>query len=66
MYLHNAFEQQYHLDKETDAILFMDKLARAFEFYEEKRASGDIQFYGMATWNCFRAKYDEEGIYLRL
>ena len=44
----------------------MDKLARAFEFYEEKRESGDIQFYGMATLNCFRAKYDEEGTYLRL
>lgn len=44
----------------------MDKLARAFEFYESKRTSGDIQFYGMATWLCFRAKTDEEGIYLNL
>ncbi len=44
----------------------MDKLAKAFEFYESKRTSGDIQYYGMATWLCFRAKLEEEGIYLNL
>ena len=42
MYLHNAFEQQCHFEKGHDAVPFMDKLARAFEFYEEKRESGDI------------------------
>jgi hypothetical protein len=42
----------------------MDKLAKAFEFYESKRESGDIQYYGMATWLCFRAKLEEENIYL--
>ena len=43
-----------------------DKLAKAFEFYESKRQSGDIQFYGMATWLCFRAKEEETNIYLSL
>jgi len=36
MYLHNAFEQQSHFEKEHE-VPFMDKLARAFEFYESKR-----------------------------
>lgn len=44
----------------------MDKLAKVFEFYESKRMAGDIQYYGMATWLCFRAKQEEEGIYLNL
>lgn len=44
----------------------MDRLALAFEFYEEKRSSGDIQYYGMATWLCFRAKPEEENIHLNL
>ena len=43
-----------------------DKLAKAFEFYESKRQTGDIQFYGMATWLCFRAKEEETNIYLSL
>ena len=44
----------------------MDRLAEAFEFYEERRQEGDIQFYGMATWLCFRAKKEEENVYLNL
>ena len=43
-----------------------DKLLKAFEFYESKRQSGDIQFYGMATWLCFRAKEEETNVYLSL
>ncbi len=67
MYLHNSFEQQSHFDSsEEGGQKYMDKLAKAFEFYESKRTSGDIQYYGMATWLCFRAKLEEEGIYLNL
>lgn len=44
----------------------MDKLAKSFEFMEEKVASGEIGYYGMATWLCFRAKPEEEKIYLNL
>mmetsp|Transcript_16556 Transcript_16556/g.28162 ORF Transcript_16556/g.28162 Transcript_16556/m.28162 type:complete len:326 (+) Transcript_16556:177-1154(+) len=64
MYLHNAYESQANFL--GDDQVFMDKLARAFEFYEGKRDSGDIQYYGMATWLCFRAKEEEEKIYLNL
>jgi len=41
-------------------------LAKVFEFYESKRIAGDIQYYGMATWLCFRAKPEEDKIYLSL
>ena len=64
MYLHNAFESWSHFTTDTDA--FYDKLAKAFEFYESKRQTEDIQYYGMASWLCFRAKPDEEKIYLNL
>lgn len=61
MYLQNVYEQQAHFCSDTE---FMDKLAKAFQFYEERRQAGDIQYYGMATWLCFRAKPEEERIYL--
>jgi diketogulonate reductase-like aldo/keto reductase len=64
MYLHNAYESQSHVLVDLDA--FYDRLAKAFEFYEAKRQEGDIQYYGMATWLCFRAKLEEEKIYLNL
>ena len=63
MYLHNAFESQSH---SVDLQGFYDRLARAFEFYETKRQSQDIQYYGLATWLSFRAKQDEDKIYLNL
>ena len=44
----------------------MDKLAKAFEFYEQQRQLGSIQYYGMATWLCFRAKPEETNIYFNL
>ncbi len=37
-----------------------------FEFYEKKRQDGHLQYYGMATWLCFRAKPEEDKIYLNL
>lgn len=39
---------------------------RVFEFYETKIQSDELKYYGMATWLCFRAKPDEEKIYLNL
>lgn len=44
----------------------MDKLKLAFEFLETKRQEGQLSYYGMATWLCFRAKPEEEKIYLNL
>ena len=37
---------------------FLDNLKKIFEFYESKRIDGKIRFYGMATWECFRAAPD--------
>ena len=47
MYIHNSFEQQSHFTNELELLdgdgqSYMDKLARAFEFYEAKREAGDI------------------------
>jgi len=64
MYLHNAYESWSHFLPDLDT--FYEKLSKTFEFYESKRASGDIQYYGMASWLCFRAKTEEEKIYLNL
>ena len=61
MYIHNAYESWSHFVTEEQ---FLEKLAKTFEFYESKRQQGQIQYYGMATWLCFRAKPEEEKIYL--
>lgn len=62
-YLHNAYEMQGpHM---TDNV-FYDKLAAAFEFLEGQVDKGTIRNYGLATWLCFRAKPNEEKIYLNL
>ena len=52
MYLHNAAEGQL---QDMTKVEFMKKLGEVFEFYEVQRKSGKIRFYGMATWECFRA-----------
>lgn len=44
----------------------MDRLAKSFEFYEHQRSLNKLQFYGLSTWLCFRAKPDEEKIHLSL
>lgn len=51
MYLHNAVEGQLN-DIPRDQ--FLKKLKDVFDFYESKRKEGLVQFYGMATWECFR------------
>jgi len=51
IYLHNAAESQI---AEVGREEFLKRLGQAFEFYEEQRAKGKIQWYGMATWSCFR------------
>jgi len=61
MYLHNSVEGQTHLPREQ----FLKNLKDAFEFYEKKRKEGKIRFYGMATWECFRAT-PENPLFLQL
>ena len=55
MYLHNAVEGQI---KDISKEQFLDNLKSVFELYEQKRDEGKIQFYGMATWECFRVPHD--------
>lgn len=43
--------------------LYYERLAKAFEFYEEQRVKGTIKEYGMATWTSLRAKPSEKNIY---
>lgn len=62
VYIHNSFESWYnHVDKPT----YANMLAKVFEVYEEYRKKGKINFYGMATWNCFTADPTESN-YLSL
>jgi aryl-alcohol dehydrogenase-like predicted oxidoreductase len=51
MYLHNAVEGQV---QDVGMDQFMKMLKEVFEFYEQKRKEGEIRYYGMATWDCFR------------
>ena len=55
MYLHNAVEGQI---KDISREQFLDNLKSVFELYEQKRDEGKIQFYGMATWECFRVGHE--------
>jgi len=63
MYLHNAAESQL---AEVGREVFMQRLSKAFEFYETARQDGKIRFYGLATWNCFRVDKHCEDEYLNL
>ena len=54
MYLHNAVEGHPEMSKSD----FLENLKKVFEFYETKRKEGKIRFYGLATWECFRATSD--------
>lgn len=56
-YIHNPESQLSEVDKYT----FDAKLASAFESLEGQRAAGKLQFYGVATWNGFRAQPAERG-----
>lgn len=51
VYIHNAFES-WHED--VDRNQFHEMLSSVFEAYEKYRAAGKIQYYGMASWTCFR------------
>jgi aryl-alcohol dehydrogenase-like predicted oxidoreductase len=51
-YVHNPESQLDHVS-DTE---FYDRLGLAFERLEENRKQGKLQFYGVATWNGFRAQ----------
>jgi len=50
-YIHNP-ESQLGSVSETE---FYDRLQRAFEGLEQNRSDGKLRYYGVATWNGFRA-----------
>jgi len=52
VYLHNAVEGQ---TKDVTRDKFLENLRAAMAMYEQKRDEGKIRFYGLATWECFRA-----------
>jgi aryl-alcohol dehydrogenase-like predicted oxidoreductase len=49
-YLHNPETQLSEISKPD----FLDRVRQAFEFLESAVVAGEIQYYGMATWNGFR------------
>jgi len=49
-YLHNPETQLAELSKEE----FLNRVREAFMFLESAVEAGEIQYYGMATWNGFR------------
>ena len=55
MYIHNAVEGQI---KDISREKLLENLKSVFELYEQKRDEGKIQFFGMATWECFRVTSD--------
>jgi aryl-alcohol dehydrogenase-like predicted oxidoreductase len=50
-YIHNPESQLSEIDRPT----FDARISKAFEVLEKNRAEGKLQFYGIATWNGFRA-----------
>jgi aryl-alcohol dehydrogenase-like predicted oxidoreductase len=49
-YLHNPESQLAEVSKED----FLNRVREAFTFLESAVEAGEIQYYGMATWNGFR------------
>ncbi|MFT4884082.1 MAG: aryl-alcohol dehydrogenase-like predicted oxidoreductase [Natronomonas sp.] len=55
-YVHNPEAQLARFDRET----VYDKLEDAFVRLEERADAGDINHYGVATWEAFRVPQDHE------
>ena len=56
-YIHNPESQLGHVSEDE----FYSRLRYAFARLEENRTSGKLKFYGVATWNGFRAAPDSGG-----
>jgi aryl-alcohol dehydrogenase-like predicted oxidoreductase len=56
-YVHNPETQLQAIAREE----FYARLRAAFEQLERERAGGRIRFYGVATWNGFRAQAGQRG-----
>ncbi|MFN2492884.1 MAG: aldo/keto reductase [Pyrinomonadaceae bacterium] len=56
-YIHNPEAQLGHVSEDE----FYTRLKTAFESLEKSRGQGKLRFYGVATWNGFRAPYGSSG-----
>jgi aryl-alcohol dehydrogenase-like predicted oxidoreductase len=62
LYLHNVAESQLPDVKRTQ---LMARLEAAFDTLETARRQQKLQYYGLATWDCFRVHPSDDG-YLSL
>ncbi len=53
VYLHNAADAQLPVVGHT---VFSARLEEAFRLYEKLRGEGRLRTYGLATWDCLRAR----------
>jgi aryl-alcohol dehydrogenase-like predicted oxidoreductase len=60
VYLHNAPDAQI---PSVGPEEFVSRLESAFRLYERLRDKGDLRFYGLATWDCLRARPDDAGFF---
>ncbi|MCI4351532.1 MAG: aldo/keto reductase, partial [Thermoplasmata archaeon] len=60
LYLHNAPDAQLVVVGRAE---FEQRLRAAFELYERFRDAGSLGAYGLATWDCLRAKRTDPGYF---
>lgn len=56
VYVHNAYESWV---EDIDRKQFDEMIHKVFQVYEEYRSKNKINYYGMATWTCFRLPANE-------
>lgn len=56
VYVHNAYESWV---EDIDRKQFDEMIRKVFQVYEEYRSKNKINYYGMATWTCFRLTQNE-------
>jgi len=60
LYLHNAADAQLPAVGREE---FLSRLEEAFRLYERFRDKGHLVSYGLATWDCLRARPDHPGFF---
>ncbi|MGD0250562.1 MAG: aldo/keto reductase [Thermoplasmata archaeon] len=58
LYLHNAPDAQIPV---VGRDVFLERLEGAFRLYESFRENGRLVAYGLATWDCLRARRSDPG-----
>ena len=60
VYLHNAPDAQLPV---VGRSVFSSRLEEAFRLYEKFRGEGRLRYYGLATWDCLRARPNDPNFY---